>query len=224
MSRLEAGALDLEPEPCAASDLIAAARRDASAVLRGHVVKVRVGAGCMPAAAQAGAPAPSAPGPGPEGCEPELWADYVQAKRVLVNLLANAAKYSPAGSTIAVSAAVRPAAGAAHSAAAAAAAGEPAGPTGAGPEPAREVVFAVQDRGSGIAGADQPHIFDRFYRGSGLPVRGQAGTGLGLAIARGLVEAMGGRIWVESAPGEGATFSFTLPACRAAAPEDGAQP
>jgi signal transduction histidine kinase len=69
----------------------------------------------------------------------------------------------------------------------------------------------VVDSGEGVAPEDLPHIFERFYRGEKSRVRGQGGTGLGLAIAQGLVEAHGGRIWAQSAPGEGARFSFVLP-------------
>jgi len=69
----------------------------------------------------------------------------------------------------------------------------------------------VADEGIGIPQADQEQIFRKFYRGSDAESRvGQRGTGLGLFIARGLVTAMGGRIWVESVPGEGSTFYFTL--------------
>jgi signal transduction histidine kinase len=74
---------------------------------------------------------------------------------------------------------------------------------------AREVLFEVADSGPGIAADDLAHIFERFRRGAGASY---AGTGLGLAIARGLVEAQGGRIWVESTPGVGSRFLFTLPA------------
>ncbi|ACL64603.1 PAS/PAC sensor signal transduction histidine kinase [Anaeromyxobacter dehalogenans 2CP-1] len=79
------------------------------------------------------------------------------------------------------------------------------------------VIFRVRDTGPGIPDADLPHVFDRFQRGSAARWRG---SGLGLAIARGLVEAHGGRIWAESAPGAGTTVSFTLPP--AAAPDEAA--
>ncbi|HET7275083.1 MAG TPA: PAS domain-containing sensor histidine kinase [Longimicrobiaceae bacterium] len=72
-----------------------------------------------------------------------------------------------------------------------------------------EVIFKVRDSGVGIPAADLPHIFDRFWQAKSA---NRAGAGLGLAIARGLVEAHGGRIEVESAEHEGSTFSFTLPA------------
>ena len=72
-----------------------------------------------------------------------------------------------------------------------------------------EVVFTVRDDGPGIGPDDLPRVFDRFWQGTGTR---RGGAGLGLAIARGIVESHGGRIWVESTPGAGSTFSFTLPA------------
>lgn len=70
------------------------------------------------------------------------------------------------------------------------------------------VVFRVADEGPGIAEADRPHLFEPYRRGASA---GYRGTGLGLAIARGIVVAHGGRIWVETTPGRGTTFSFTIP-------------
>ena len=72
----------------------------------------------------------------------------------------------------------------------------------------REVVISVSDTGPGISQADQARLFERYWRSPGA---GYKGTGLGLAIARGLVEAHNGRLWVDSEPGHGATFSFTVP-------------
>jgi PAS domain S-box-containing protein len=94
----------------------------------------------------------------------------------------------------------------------------PDGSVVVGAEPAGdEVRFWVSDTGPGISGEHLPHVFDRFWR----PARaGGLGAGLGLAISRGIVEAHGGRIWVESTGPEGTTFSFTVPA--APAPEAGA--
>jgi signal transduction histidine kinase len=69
----------------------------------------------------------------------------------------------------------------------------------------------VRDTGPGIAPADLPFVFDRFWRADRSRSRDDGSAGLGLAIARQLVEAHGGRIWAESQPGQGATFSFTLP-------------
>lgn len=71
-----------------------------------------------------------------------------------------------------------------------------------------EVQISVSDNGPGIAAEDLPFVFDRFWQGHQAR---NSGTGLGLTIARELVRAHGGRIWVESEPGVGATFSFTLP-------------
>ena len=70
------------------------------------------------------------------------------------------------------------------------------------------VVFEVKDSGPGIRDEDRAHIFDRYWRAQAARYRG---TGLGLAIAKGIVDAHGGRIWVESRPGEGSSFSFSLP-------------
>ncbi len=70
------------------------------------------------------------------------------------------------------------------------------------------VIVSVSDTGSGIAPEALPHIFDRFWQARATP---RAGSGLGLAIARGIIEAHGGRIWVESELGKGSTFSFSLP-------------
>jgi CheY-like chemotaxis protein len=86
---------------------------------------------------------------------------------------------------------------------------EPGGSIHVRVEPrADEVCFSVTDSGPGIPKADLPHIFDRFTRTSKSALRG---TGLGLSIAKGIVEAHGGRIWVESHTGVGSTFYFILP-------------
>jgi PAS domain S-box-containing protein len=75
------------------------------------------------------------------------------------------------------------------------------------------VEVSVSDEGIGISQADQEQIFRKFYRGADAELRpGAGGTGLGLFIARGLVTAMGGRIWVSSQEGEGSRFAFELPA------------
>ena len=72
-----------------------------------------------------------------------------------------------------------------------------------------EVVITVTDQGIGIAPDDLPHIFDRFYRVGRM--RNAEGFGLGLYVAKRLVEAHGGRIWVESEEGKGSTFFVSLP-------------
>ncbi len=73
------------------------------------------------------------------------------------------------------------------------------------------VVVKVADTGVGIAYEDQPRIFERFFKAD--RARSGGGTGLGLAIAKHIVQAHGGRIWVDSKPNKGSTFYFTLPYC-----------
>ena len=72
-----------------------------------------------------------------------------------------------------------------------------------------EVSFSVGDRGRGIPSDELPHVFDRFWQSKRT---GRGGAGLGLSIVKGVIEAHRGRIWVESKPGVGTTFHFTLPA------------
>ncbi len=69
-------------------------------------------------------------------------------------------------------------------------------------------MFRVTDTGGGIASENLPRVFDRFWQATRA---GRQGAGLGLPIAKGIVEAHGGRIWVESTEGRGTTFSFTIP-------------
>jgi signal transduction histidine kinase len=71
--------------------------------------------------------------------------------------------------------------------------------------------MAVDDTGEGIPAAQLPHVFDRFYQASLTARAPRHGAGLGLPIARGIVEAHGGHIWIESRPGAGTTVRFTLP-------------
>jgi len=108
-------------------------------------------------------------------------ADRDKLRRVLANLVDNAVKFSPGGGTISI-AAQR------HSGA---------------------VELLVRDEGVGIPEEERERIFRKFYRGSSSVLSG--GTGLGLFISRGLVAAMGGRIWVDSEEGEGSTFRLELP-------------
>jgi PAS domain S-box-containing protein len=114
---------------------------------------------------------------------PPLYADSLRLERILYNLLENAVKYSPQGGKIQVSA-------------------KPEG---------EHLVIGVRDQGIGISPADQAKLFAPFQRLEEFRPEGARGAGLGLLVCRRLVEAHGGRIWVESKPGHGSTFFFTLP-------------
>ncbi|MGC9522620.1 MAG: ATP-binding protein [Anaerolineae bacterium] len=81
-------------------------------------------------------------------------------------------------------------------------------------EGTRHLRISVEDTGGGIAPEDYPRVFRRFYRADQPLVEGMGETGVGMAMAKTLVEASGGRIWVESEPGVGSTFSFLLPVDR----------
>ena len=116
-------------------------------------------------------------------CLPDVAADRRRIAEVLQNLLDNAIQYTPSGGEIVVSASAG----------------------------GQEVTFTVSDTGIGIPQVDQPRIFERFYRVDVARSREVGGTGLGLSIAKHLVEAHGGRIWVESEVGRGSQFHFTVP-------------
>jgi signal transduction histidine kinase len=78
------------------------------------------------------------------------------------------------------------------------------------------VVIAVSDTGAGIPLDEQSRVFDRYWHARRSASK--RGTGLGLSIAKGIVQAHGGRIWLESAPGNGSTFSFSIPVSVATVP------
>ncbi len=113
---------------------------------------------------------------------PELWADRDRLLQVFENLIGNAMKFSQSGGRIVIGVAR----------------GEGEG----------EVLFRVNDTGAGIAAEDLPRVFDRFWQAQKT---GDHGAGLGLSIVKGIIDAHGGRIWVESTPGSGSTFFFTVP-------------
>jgi signal transduction histidine kinase len=115
---------------------------------------------------------------------PPVLADRERAQQVLVNLLSNALRYTPAPGSVDLR--VR--------------------------RLDHEVELVVADTGVGISAEHVPHVFERFYRVEKSRSRALGGSGIGLTIAKALVEAMGGRIWAESdGPGQGARFGFTLP-------------
>jgi signal transduction histidine kinase len=74
-----------------------------------------------------------------------------------------------------------------------------------------QVVVTVSDEGIGIAPVEQKRIFDAFYRVDDASTRRTQGTGLGLYLVKAVIESHGGQIWVESEPGQGTAFSFSLP-------------
>ena len=118
---------------------------------------------------------------------PPVVGDAERLGRVAVNLLQNAIKFTPAGGSIRVSAALA----------------------------GGDVMVRVSDTGTGIAPEELPRVFERFYKADRS--RGSIGTGLGLAVVRHTVEAHGGSVSAESEPGRGSTFSFSIPAASVAA-------
>jgi PAS domain S-box-containing protein len=118
----------------------------------------------------------------PDGPLVGQW-DATRLQQVLHNLLSNAIKYSPDGGPIVVRVAAA----------------------------AAEAQVSVTDQGIGIAPEALPKLFSRFFRTDAARTTGVQGLGLGLHICKALVEAHGGRMWVASVPGQGSTFTFTLP-------------
>jgi PAS domain S-box-containing protein len=160
LSRLESGTLRIDPLPVMVSDLLINVRSQLDTLTQNHILNVQI----------------------PEVL-PSVRADRQRIAQVLGNLVSNAAKYSPAGSTITITA---------HHA-------------------GLFIVFAVTDQGMGISPADQARLFTPFQRGSDMRAQRIKGAGLGLTICKGLVETHGGRIWVEHSDPSGTTISFTLP-------------
>ena len=122
-----------------------------------------------------------------EGVPQAIAADAARLRQVLVNLIGNAVKFTERGE---IEVGVLPMEA-------------PDGPT-------TELCFYVKDTGIGIAPENQAKIFQPFVQADGTTTRRYGGTGLGLTICSRLVEMMGGRIWVESTPGSGSTFFFTI--------------
>jgi signal transduction histidine kinase len=119
------------------------------------------------------------------------WADVHLTGRVVTNLLDNAVRFTPSGGEVCVS----------------------------GQAQEGRLVVSISDGGPGIPPEQQQQIFDRYYQAKLGRRRGSTGVGLGLTFCKLAVEAQRGEIWVESTPGEGACFHFTLPAWRGPVPE-----
>ncbi|MBX3024100.1 hypothetical protein KF840_04235 [bacterium] len=162
LSKIEAGRMELEPS-----------RFDLPAVIDGALTLVRERAERQGVALAATVDADVG----------ELLADERKVRQVLVNLLANAVKFTPSGGRVDVHASRRNG----------------------------SCEIAVRDTGVGIAAADQRAIFEEFRQVGGDAGAKTEGSGLGLGLARRLVELHGGRLWVRSAPGEGSTFTFSIP-------------
>ncbi len=163
LSLAEAGALALDRRRVAAADIV------------GPVV-----ANLAPVADARGIRLSSQVNPG----APPVLGDAQRLRQVLVNLVSNALRHTPAGGQVTIR---------------------------AGPAPDGGLCLQVVDTGTGIDPADLLHIFDRFYRADRSRSRLRGGTGLGLAICKSLVELHGGRIAAESEPGSGSRFTVWLP-------------
>ncbi len=116
---------------------------------------------------------------------PPVQGHPIHLRQMLANLVGNAIKYTPEGGEIRLRARAE----------------------------SDQIILQVSDNGPGIPLAEQPYIFDKFYRASNVPAD-TPGTGLGLAIVKSIVENHRGRIWVDSNPGQGTTFTVVLPSAK----------
>jgi two-component system sensor histidine kinase/response regulator len=187
LARIEAGRLELDPKPVDVRELIADVAETVQGLLHNKDVQVRL---ALPPKL------------------PRAYADVDKTRQVLLNLLANAVKFTDAGSIV-VSAQCVVIAGESQAA-------PPANGhtrtvvTRDGRRVTPFIAVTVRDTGVGIAPEDLALIFEEFHQVRDLQ-REKRGSGLGLAISRKLIEAHGGRIWVESTLGQGSSFTFTLP-------------
>ena len=192
LSRADAGALRLAREPVELDRLVEEAAKEGEVLARPRQVRVRI-----------------------QALEPlVLTGDGPRLTQLLRNLVDNAVKYTPAGGEVSLALRAGPGAGDRGSGKSE----EPQAPPGAlsladprPPTPGPYAEIAVRDTGIGIPAEALPHIFDRFYRADPARSRDSGGAGLGLCIAKTIAEAHGGRIDVESRPGEGSTFTVRLP-------------
>ncbi|NLH47822.1 MAG: sensor histidine kinase KdpD [Myxococcales bacterium] len=167
MTKLVSGSLTPKREWQPLEEIVGSALRRLQKQLAGHDVRVRL-----------------------DDPPPLIWADSLLLEQVLVNLLDNAAKYTPPGTWIEIRAENEP-------------------------DLARLV---VEDAGPGFPAAEAERLFERFFRGAAS--KGHGGSGLGLSICRGIVEIHGGRVWAEARPGGGARFVVELPTGGTPAPAE----
>jgi Na+/proline symporter/nitrogen-specific signal transduction histidine kinase len=175
LAKIESGNAEWQPERLDAVPLLARAVQATDGLFRSRGAEVRIEA------------PPSAPA---------VHADADRLLQVLINLLANAARFVPAGQgRVVLSLAID----------------------------AGQLTIEVSDNGLGVPEADQAHVFEKFRQGGDTRQR-SGGTGLGLPISRRIVEHFGGRLWLRSRPGEGATFGIELPLAEPARAQPPAQP
>jgi signal transduction histidine kinase len=160
VSRLESGMLKLNRGHCRVEDIINETRGDLISLAWHHKLELKIPAGL-----------------------PVVFADCARIGQVLNNLVDNAAKYSPPGSSIVISAT----------------------------DADGCIIVCVTDKGAGISAESQKLLFEYFFREKTAAILEKAGMGLGLPICRGIVEAHGGKIWAESQLGKGSQFYFSIP-------------
>ena len=158
MARLESDTLRLKKEWCDIQDIIGVTLKETEYILQGRAVRVDISSNL-----------------------PLVEADFALTEHVLINLLENAVKYSPAGSDIRVEA-------------------RSAGTA---------LIVTVSDQGPSIPDREREHVFEKFYRLQ--YAKSMDGTGLGLSICRGIIEAHNGTIWLDRSSGAGNRFTFSLP-------------
>ena len=157
-ARMESGMLHIKNDWCDIEDIVGAALQRIGDTIRKFVIKTEL----------------------PSGLD-LIHADFVLLEQVVVNLVDNAMKYSPAGSTIVITAS----------------------------QEGESMKITFLDNGPGIPEEDLPHIFEKFYRAN--HPRKIAGTGLGLSICKSIIEAHNGQIWAENRKAGGAAISFSVP-------------
>ena len=166
LSRMESGLIRMEVHPLDISALVEGVLIKLSPQARNHDVGLK--ASYM--------------------ARPTVMGNSDRVEQVLINLIDNALRYAPQGSSVSIE-------------------------VGAHEDSA---FVSVRDEGIGLSEEDQKRVFDRFYRVDKARSRDHGGSGLGLAITKQIIENLGGRIGVESTPGRGCTFSFSLPLCESA--------